>query len=180
LLDRFPSVTGYRMLLIDAPPARMEELAGLLSRALEDSGMEITAAADRLAAFNAVNNTYLAIFQALGALGLVLGSVGLGIVVLRNVLERRQELAMLRAVGWRRRTLRWMVFSEHALLLAMGLSVGVVAAVVATLPAAQHADRGFAATFLAVAVVLISGGVWVYLASSVAVRGSLRAALQAE
>ena len=46
------------------------------------------------------------IFQLLGGLGLLLGSVGLGVVVLRNVLERRGELAILRAVGFRRRSLR--------------------------------------------------------------------------
>ena len=33
-----------------------------------------------------------------GGLGLLLGSVGLGVVVLRNVLERRGELALLLAV----------------------------------------------------------------------------------
>ena len=61
--------------------------------------MEVTPAVRRLAAFNAVQNTYLSTFQVLGGLGLLLGSVGLGVVVLRNVLERRGELALLLAVG---------------------------------------------------------------------------------
>ena len=50
----------------------------------------------RLAAFQEVQNTYLSIFQLLGGLGLLLGTVGLGMVVLRNALERRSELAELR------------------------------------------------------------------------------------
>jgi len=41
-----------------------------------------------------VQNTYLGTFQILGGLGLLLGSAGLGIVVLRNVLERRGELGV--------------------------------------------------------------------------------------
>ena len=37
--------------------------------------------------------------QALGRLGLLLGAVGLAIVLLRGVWERRGELALLRALG---------------------------------------------------------------------------------
>jgi len=46
-----------------------------------------------------VQNTYLNTFQVLGALGLLLGSAGLGVVVLRNVLERRAELAAMLATA---------------------------------------------------------------------------------
>src|SRR2546425_885221 len=79
----------------------------------------------RLAAFNAVQNTYLNTFQVLGGLGLLLGSMGLGVVVLRNVLERRSELGLLQAVGFTRRSIRWLVLSEHGGLLALGLAVGI-------------------------------------------------------
>ena len=67
-------------------------------------------------------------FQALGGLGLLLGTVGLGAVLLRNALERRRELALLRAVGYRQRHLSLMVLAENALLLALGLGTGVVCA----------------------------------------------------
>ena len=67
--------------------------AGLVAQR-RDVGLELTPATKRLAAFNAVQNTYLSTFQILGGLGLVLGSVGLGLVVMRNVFERRGELGM--------------------------------------------------------------------------------------
>ena len=63
------------------------------SRALQDAGLELTPAAQRLNEFNAVQNTYLSTFQVLGGLGLLLGSAGLGVVVLRNVLERAANWA---------------------------------------------------------------------------------------
>src|SRR6185436_10334650 len=105
-----------------------------LSRALQDVGFEGTSAAQRLAAFNAVQNTYLNTFQVLGGFGLLLGSAGLGIVVLRNVLERRGELALLIAVGFRRRALQRLVLTEHAALLVGGFVIGIVSAVIAILP----------------------------------------------
>ena len=67
-----------------------------------------------------MENTYLSTFQTLGGLGLLLGTVGLATVLLRNVLERRRELALLGAVGYRRRHFLLMVMAENALLLAAG------------------------------------------------------------
>ena len=82
-------------------------------------GLRVESAGERLAGFHRVENTYLSTFQSLGALGLVLGTIGLLAVLLRNVLERRSELALLRAVGYRERTLAAMVVGEHVLLLAV-------------------------------------------------------------
>ncbi len=83
---------------------------------MQDVGLELTPAVEKLKAFNAVQNTYLGTFQVLGGLGLLLGSAGLGVVVLRNVLERRGELGLLLAVGFRRRALQVLVLSEHGAL----------------------------------------------------------------
>ena len=73
-------------------------------------------------------------FQSLGGLGLLLGTFGLAAVQLRSVLERRGELALMRAAGLRRRTLAAMVMWENGLLLVGGLATGLVAALVAILP----------------------------------------------
>ena len=154
---RFPSVAGHRVLLVDAPPEESAGVADLLSRALRDRGLEVVPAWRRLADFQEVENAYISIFQVLGGLGLLLGSFGLGVVVLRNVLERRGELALLQAVGFRRGELQRLVLSEHWLLIVLGLAIGVVAALLAVLPAllspdmkppwATHCSRAGAARF---------------------------------
>ena len=72
--------------------------------------------AEQLAQFLAVQNTYLSTFQSLGALGLLLGTIGLAVVQLRSVLERRGELALMRATGFRRGRLVRMVMWENCLL----------------------------------------------------------------
>jgi ABC-type antimicrobial peptide transport system permease subunit len=181
-VQRFPGEAGYRMFLLDAPTNRVAEVSATLSRALQDVGLELTPAPQRLAQFNAVQNTYLGTFQVLGGLGLLLGSVGLGIVVLRNVLERRGELAVLMAVGFRKTEVQRLLLLENGALLAAGLGVGVIAAAVAVLPAVLSPETrlpvgSLAATLIAI---LVNGLLWTWLATRLAVRGDLLRALRNE
>jgi ABC-type antimicrobial peptide transport system permease subunit len=79
----------------------------------------------------------------LGGLGLLLGTIGLGAVLLRNVLERRRELALLRALGYRRAHFLAMTVAENALLLGGGLLAGAVCALLAMAPALmEQSGRG--------------------------------------
>jgi putative ABC transport system permease protein len=179
-VSRFPSESGYRLFLIDVPAERAETISATFSRALQDYGMELTPTTRRLAAYNAVQNTYLSTFQVLGGLGLLLGSAGLGVVVLRNVLERKGELGLLLAVGFRSRALKWLIVSEHGALLVLGLGLGVFAAGVAVLPAllTPGAELPWVSLVLTLGAVLVSGAVWTWLAAWVALRGKLLEALR--
>lgn len=181
-IRRFPAESGYRMFLIDAPSNRVEEVAALLSRAMQDTGLEVTSARQRLAEFNAVQNTYLGTFQLLGGLGLLLGSFGLGVVLLRNIFERRGEFALLTAVGFRKRALKWLVLTEHAALLLAGLSVGVIAAALAVLPAliAPGAQLPSAHLALALGAVFACGLLFTLAAAAFALRAPLLNALRNE
>jgi len=184
-VEHFPGEEGWRAFLIDAPAGKAEAVrAALLSRGsrLRALGLDLTPATERLAAFTAVENTYISIFQILGGLGLLLGSVAMGVVVMRNVLERRGELAILRAVGFDKSALLRLLLYEHWLLLAGGLACGVIAGLLAAAPALASAAGRFPFLSLAatLAAVLASGAVWVYLAARFAVRGELLPALRSE
>ncbi len=133
-LKLYPSQEGYNYFLIAPPPGQADAVKRVLERALADRGFEVTPTRQRLEAYLAVENTYLSTFQALGSLGLLLGSLGLAVVLLRAVWERRSELALLRALGFRRRTLAWLVLAENSFLLLVGLVVGAVAALLSILP----------------------------------------------
>jgi ABC-type antimicrobial peptide transport system permease subunit len=181
-VKRFPNESGYRMFLIDAPSNSVRQVSASLSRALQDVGLELTPTAERLDAFNAVQNTYLGTFQILGGLGLLLGSAGLGVVVLRNVLERRGELGLLLAVGFRRRTLQAMVLSEHGALLALGLGLGVIAAAVAVLPSllTPGTPLPYRSLALTLGAVFLNGALWTWLATRYSLRGNLLDTLRNE
>lgn len=126
-----PDEQGFRYFLIEGPTA----VVAPLEDALSDYGFDVISTPDRLASFHRVENTYLSTFQALGGLGLLLGTLGLGAVLLRNVMERRKELALLLAVGYRPEHLQTMVLAENAYLLLAGTVIGTIAAIVAILPA---------------------------------------------
>jgi ABC-type lipoprotein release transport system permease subunit len=177
LLEHFPEVGGYRFFLVEAPLDETTAGAGALEGTLGDWGLATETTGARLARFLAVQNTYLSTFQSLGALGLLLGTFGLAAVQLRAVLERRGELALLRATGFRRRSLAWLVMVENSFLLLAGLACGVLAALVAVLPhlVTRSATIPWSSLAGALAVILIVG----LLAGLTAVRAVLRAPLVA-
>jgi len=166
-LQAFPNESGYRFFLVETPPGSAAAAAGALEARLADFGFDATEVGARLAAYHRVENTYIATFQTLGALALVIGTVGLATVIVRNAVEQRQQLALLRAVGFRRRDLARQVSAENALLLGLGLGTGSVAAALAILPAL--AERGGAVPVVWI-LVLLAG---VALAGLVATRAAV-------
>ncbi len=129
----FPSQSGYQYFLIKTTDGYQESTSSILEKTLSDYGFDVTLAVDRLASFRAVENTYISTFQSLGGLGVLLGTFGLALVLLRNIIERRGELATLRAFGFRRQLLLRMLFLESFFLLAAGMFIGVFAGLVGIL-----------------------------------------------
>ena len=118
----------------------------------------------------------------LGGLGLVLGTLGLGAILLRNVLERRKELALLRALGYTQSDFFTMVVAENVLLLVCGLAVGTICAMLAIAPA--FLDRGGRLPVVTVAWLLLGvlgTGLLASIGATVAaLRSPLLAALRNE
>jgi ABC-type antimicrobial peptide transport system permease subunit len=178
----FPGQDGYRVFLLDVARSDEPAVVARLESALADQGFDAVTSRDRLAAYHRVENTYLSTFQALGGLGLVLGTVGLATVLLRNALERRREIALLRALGYRPGQISGMLLAENAALLGLGVGAGLVAAVVAVVPAVIQ--RGgvlpVGAIAAVAAAVVVTGLATSILAAGVVRRSPLLAALRSE
>ncbi len=180
-VKHYPQETGFRGLLVDVPQGRshdeIEAVRQALSRAYEDVGMEVVTTPTRLARFNAVEETYLAIFQMLGGLGLILGSAGLGVVVLRNVGERRGELAVLRAIGFAPARVMRLVLAEHWVVVGLGVTCGLLPAMLALQPTRQSGALPMGSLALVVVSVAASGLLWTTLAVWWAMRGHVKTEL---
>ena len=178
-LDHFPSRTGYRYFLFDDAGEADEpsteqraELSRELERALEPFGLDATTTRDKIESYLVVEHTYISTFQALGGLGLLLGTIGLAIVMIRNVIERRGELATLRAFGYRRPRLGRMILVENAFLLFCGMLLGVGAAFVSIGPRLTHLRVPWSSLGTTLALVAAVG----MLAAILAVRNAMRRA----
>ena len=181
-LRLFPDQQGSRFFLLDIPSRQVEQLTGVLEEGLTDYGFDVVSTEGLLASFHRVENTYISTFQTLGGLGLLLGTLGLAAVLLRNVLERRRELALLRALGFRSADLGLIVIAENSLLLFGGLVTGAVSAVLAIAPPFLIRGSQFPALSLGLMLlaVLVTGVAASVLATMAAMRSPLLPALRAE
>jgi ABC-type antimicrobial peptide transport system permease subunit len=171
----YPRQGGYQFFLIDAPAEKASQVRELLETGLAGHGLTVLPTRQRVEAYLAVENTYLATFQALGGLGLLLGALGLAVVLLRSVWERRAELALLRALGFRRATLGRLILAENSYLLTLGLGVGLAAALLSVLP---HLLEGTGRVVVLRLLALLAGVLLAGLmAGAAAVAATLRAPL---
>ena len=170
-LRLFPERQGFQYFLIDVPPEHAVAASELLETELAEYGLDAEPVAERLARFLAVQNTYLSTFQTLGGLGLLLGTLGLATVMLRNVWERQSELALIRAVGLVPRQVGALVLIENGCLLVWGLATGAISALIAMTP--HLSSTGADVPWMGVVALLVA----VFLVGCVAALGAVRTAI---
>jgi putative ABC transport system permease protein len=175
LLRHFPRRAGRSFFLIDAPRQRADQVSQALEEGLARYGFDVSTTAERLASYQAVEATYLQTFGALGGFGLLLGTLGLGIALLRGVIERRGELAALRAFGFRRRRIAWMVTAENGFLLLLGVILGTAAGLLAVAP--RLAEGGGTIPWTPLLSTLLAVVAMGFISSLAAVWNALRAPL---
>jgi len=142
----FPDESGYAAAFIDAwslPPGERDRVPAAISTAWADAAPAVEATTARLESLQAVQNTFLAGFQLLGGLGLLLGTAGVAAVQAQGVVERLGGLSLLRAVGFSLGRVRWMLVMETLTVVGLGLAAGAAAGCLAAAPAAAPAGPGF-------------------------------------
>ncbi|MCB0588004.1 MAG: FtsX-like permease family protein, partial [Phaeodactylibacter sp.] len=164
-LRHFPSVSGSNVFLIDGKAEQKAAIQQELQQSFRDYGWTMQEAAARLAEFNSVENTYLSIFMALGGLGLIIGTIGLAIVLARNLLNRRNELGLLQALGFPKALILRVIVLEHLYLLLMGVGIGLATSLLATLPAwlNPHIEGAPWSITLLLSLIFANGVLWIVL-----------------
>lgn len=162
--NHFPSTGGSRVILADGPAEKIEAVSAVLSNSLTDYGIDVIPAGRRLATFNSVENTYLSVFMVLSGLGLIIGTIGLGIILLRNIHERQKELALMLAIGYNRNQLLRLVFTENLYLLAAGWGIGIISAFIGILPSLISSSFNLESGFVIILsiAIFVSGLIWIY------------------
>ncbi len=131
----FPDSSGYQLFLVDSPPRETVATKKTVRQAFRFHGPHVEDTRQRLHRFNAVQNTYLAVFLALGAVGLALGCFGLAVLIRRNFIERLDENTCLLAIGYSGKNIKRMFFHEHLLLFILAVASGIISSLAALIPA---------------------------------------------
>ncbi len=102
--------------------------------------------------------------------------------MLRNIIDRRGELALLRSVGMTPRSLAGLVLGENAFLLGWGLIAGTLSAFCAMLPhlLCTGADGPWTNAGVLLAAVFVAGMISAWGAIREAVKAPIIQALRAE
>ena len=162
-LKHFPSSSGSQVLLVETEEKQAGEVADELNMGLRDFGLFLQSTRERLAEFASVTNTYLAIFLLLGALGLLIGTFGLGIILIRTIQERSIELGIQRAIGIPKQTNLLLLIYEFGLLMIGGIVIGSVSAILAIFPSiiSPGAEINLPSILLLVGIILVNGLLWI-------------------
>jgi hypothetical protein len=133
-LTNFPARGGYNHMFMTIEKDAAEPTMEHLNHRLLNYGLRFQSTLERLNKLKAVENTYLSIFQAMGGLGVILGTLGLLISVLRNLWERRREYALLKSLGYTSQKLRMISLRENIAQNSHGLAIGFISGLFAILP----------------------------------------------
>src|SRR5438876_696100 len=101
-------------------------VANILKKDFAHLGMQTIAIAAVVSTFIQIGQSFLGIFEAFLALGLVVGIAGLGIISIRSVVERRKEIGVLRAMGYRKNMILAAFVLENSYVALLGILIGIV------------------------------------------------------
>lgn len=101
------------------------QLSKDLESAFRENGMESDVLSELVDDIAAANRAFNYLFTSFMGLGLLVGIASLGVVSLRAVVERRQQIGVLRAIGYRRRMVQLSFLTESSFIVLMGTAIGV-------------------------------------------------------
>jgi hypothetical protein len=176
----FPSVSGSNVFLVDVKDTA--SVVTDLQSGMRNYGPEISRTTDRLLSFYTVENTYLNIFLMLGALGLLIGTLGLGILIFRITFEQIPGYALLLSLGFSKASIQRLVMREKFFLMLVAVLIGLIPAVLSGLPTLLSSlYTGLWIWLPAISIlVILSGTIFSLLAIRMAFKQNLVQALREE
>ena len=117
-------ITTYRFRVNDLDESK--DIARNIERAFLENGMQTDVLEEVLNEQLAALRGFFRLFTGFMALGLFVGIAALGVVSTRAVVERRQQIGMLRALGYRRGMIQLSFLIESSFVAVLGIVIGTV------------------------------------------------------
>jgi putative ABC transport system permease protein len=115
--------TRYHFRLAD--PSKAADIASRLETAFLENSMVATSTKEQIDTSLAQNQAFNRLFQGFMGLGLMVGVASLGVIAFRAVVERRQSIGMLRALGFRAGMVRAQFLIESSIVTLIGTAMGI-------------------------------------------------------
>jgi putative ABC transport system permease protein len=103
-----------------------EELARQIEALTLRSGVQVISIQAQLEEAQRLTNGFLYLIQGFMGLGLIVGIAAVGVISFRSVVERRQQIGMLRALGMRKEMVSLAFLIETAYVVILGVIAGTV------------------------------------------------------
>ena len=116
-------ITTYRFRVAEG--VDMEQVSKRLEASFQEYGMETVVLEQQIRENASANKAFNYIFTGFMGLGLLVGIAALGVISLRAVVERRQQIGVLRAIGYRRRMIQLSFLLESSFIALLGVAIGV-------------------------------------------------------
>lgn len=124
-----------------------DALAKDLEREFLPKGMQTFIIKQELESFLEIFTNFFYLLEAFLGLGLVVGIAGLGIITIRSVAERRQQIGMLRAIGFKRGMIWKSFIIESSYIAILGIVIGVTLGIILALRFYLDPTSGFEGDF---------------------------------
>jgi putative ABC transport system permease protein len=119
-----PSLTSYFIQLND--PGQSEQVAKEIEQKLLINGVQAVSIKNELEDFQSQARSFLYIFQGFMGLGLIVGLAAIGVIAFRAVVERRQQIGVLRAIGFQSRAVSLSFLIETGFIVLLGCLSGTI------------------------------------------------------
>ena len=106
--------------------ANASAVASALEKDFARSGLQTQVTAEIIRDGDATRRIVFLLLRGFMGLGLVVGICALGVLAARSVVERRQQIGMMRALGFQRRQVRLTFLIESSFIALLGIGGGVV------------------------------------------------------
>ncbi len=106
-------------------PGKSKDLAKEIESTLLTAGVQAESIKERADREQALSRNFFYLMQAFMGLGLFVGIAAVGVIAFRTVVERRQQIGMLRAIGYKRNTVALSFLMESSFVTLLGIFSGI-------------------------------------------------------
>jgi putative ABC transport system permease protein len=121
---RPPSI--YFFTAVDSSVENVRSLAKDLEREFLQSGMQTINTREFIGDFLEISGAIMNLFQVYLGLGLIVGIAGLGVITIRSVVERTNEIGVMRAIGYKKKMISRTFIMEISFISILGITIGVL------------------------------------------------------